>query len=119
MPANMSEESQGFREDLKAVPGELRATRDDVEGKLSQAAEDRPVVRQALDLRWLVLAAVVALVIAFVARLAGLGFIVSLVLFLVLFIGGWLALSRAAAPRPPAEREESEESEEAEERAES
>ena len=115
MPATMSEEGQGFREDLKAVPGELRATRDDVERKLTEATEERPVVRKALDLRLLLLAAVVALVIAFVAQLAGLGFILSLLLFLVLFIGGWLGLSRAAAPRPPAESDESDESDERDE----
>jgi Flp pilus assembly protein TadB len=88
-----------MREDLKAVPDELRATRDDMERKLSEAAEEHPAVGKALDLRLLLLAAAVALVVAFVARIVGLPFILSLLLFLAVFIGGWLGLSRAAAPR--------------------
>ena len=88
-----------MREDLKGVPDELRATRDDVERKLGAAAEEHPAVRQALDFRLLLLAAAVALVIAFVARIAGLGFLLSLLIFLVVFLGGWLGLARAAAPR--------------------
>jgi hypothetical protein len=91
-----------MREDLKAVPEELRATRDDVERKLSETAEEHPAVRKALDFRLLLAAAAVALIVAFVARLAGLGFVLSLLIFLVLFAGGWIGLSRAAAPRRPA-----------------
>ena len=91
-----------MREDLKGVPDELRATRDDVERKLGEAAEEHPTVRQALDFRLLLLAAAVALVIAFVARIAGLGFLLSLLIFLVVFFGGWVGLARAAAPRRPA-----------------
>jgi Flp pilus assembly protein TadB len=90
-----------MKEDLKAVPDELRATRDDVERKLAETAEEHPAVREALDFRLLLLAAAVALVVAFVARLAGLSFIFSLLLFLAVFFGGWLGLARASAPRRP------------------
>ncbi|MDX6697929.1 MAG: hypothetical protein QOE65_1326 [Solirubrobacteraceae bacterium] len=90
-----------MREDLKAVPDELRATRDDVERRLSDTAEEHPAVAQALDLRFVLAAGAVALVVAFVARIAGLGFLPSLLLFLVLFGAGWLGLARAAAPRRP------------------
>jgi Flp pilus assembly protein TadB len=88
-----------MREDLKALPDELRATRREAEQKLQETAEEHPVVREALDLRILLAAALGALVIAFVLRLAGLGFAISLLVFLVLFVGGWLGISRAAAPR--------------------
>ena len=91
-----------MREELKGVPDEVRATRDDVERKLSETVEEHPTVRQALDFKLLLVAAAVALVVAFVARLAGLGFILSLLIFLVLFGGAWLGLARAAAPRRPA-----------------
>ncbi|HVE67376.1 MAG TPA: hypothetical protein VNB64_02220 [Solirubrobacteraceae bacterium] len=91
-----------MREDLKGVPDEVRATRDDVERKLSDTVEEHPTVRQALDFRLLLVAAAVALVVAFVARLAGLGFVLSLLIFLVLFGGAWIGLARAAAPRRPA-----------------
>jgi len=96
-----------MREDLKGVPDELRATRDDVERKLSDATENRPAVEKALDLKLVLIAAVVALVVAFVLRLVGLGMIPSLLVFLVLFGGLWVGLSRAAAPRPPAEADSS------------
>lgn len=91
-----------MREDLKGVPDELRATRDDVERKLSEAADEHPAVRAALDFRLLLAAAALALVVALAARVAGLGFAPSLLLFLVLFAGGWIAISRYAAPRRPA-----------------
>jgi uncharacterized membrane protein len=90
-----------MREDLKAVPDEMRATRDDMERRLSETAEEHPAVAQALDLRLVLIAAAVALVVAFIVRVAGLGFVPSLLVFLALFAGGWLGLSRAAAPRRP------------------
>jgi type VI protein secretion system component VasF len=90
-----------MKEDLKAVPDELRAMRDDAERQLSDTAEEHPAVRQALDLRLVLVAGAVALVVAFVVRLVGAGFVLSLLVFLVLFAGGWLGLSRAAAPRRP------------------
>lgn len=93
--------SRLMKEDLKAIPDEVRATRRDAERKLSETAEEHPVVREALNLRLLLIAAVVALVVALVLRIAGLGFALSLLVFLVLFGGGWLGLSRMAAPRKP------------------
>jgi hypothetical protein len=40
-------------------------------------------------------------VVAFVARLIGLGFPLALLLFFLLFGGLWAGITRAAAPRPP------------------
>ena len=90
-----------MREDLKAIPDEVRATRQEAERKLADTAEEHPAVRQALDLRLLVVNAAIALVLALALRLAGLGFAISLLVFLVLFLGGWIVLVRVSAPRPP------------------
>ena len=96
-----------MKEDLKAIPDELRATHRDAERKLAETADEHPVVREALDLKLLLLAAVVALAVAFVLRLVGLAFTLSLLVFLVLFLGGWLGLSRLSAPRRQTEPSES------------
>ena len=93
--------SRPMREDLKAIPDEVRATRREAERKLADTAEEHPAVRQALDLRLLVVNATIALVLALALRLAGLGFAISLLVFLVLFLGGWVVLARASAPRQP------------------
>ncbi len=90
-----------MKEELKAVPDEVRATRRDVERKLRETEDEHPVVREAMDLRLLVVAAGIAIVLAFALRLAGLGFALSLVAFVVLLAGIWLGLARLAAPRRP------------------
>lgn len=96
-----------MREDLKGVPDEVRKTRDDVDRKLTETVDEHPVVGKALDFRLLLIAAAVALVVAFVARIAGLGFVMSLLVFVLVFAGGWLGLARAATPRPPTDSERS------------
>lgn len=88
-----------MKEDLKAVPDEMRAARRDTDRRLADIEEEHPIVREALDWRLVLAAAAIALVVAFVARLVGLGFALSLGLFVVLFAGGWFVLSRRAAPR--------------------
>ena len=90
-----------MREDLKAVPEDVRAAGREAEHKLEATADEHPIVREALDLRLLLVAAAVALLVAFGVRVAGAGFLISLVLFVVLFVGGWLLAARAAAPRRP------------------
>jgi hypothetical protein len=95
----MDRTSTSFTEDLRAVPEDVRQSAREADQKLQEMAAERPAFAKALDLRLLAAAAVAALVVAFLARLAGVGFVLSLVLFLVLFLGGWLGLASAAAPR--------------------
>jgi hypothetical protein len=95
----MERRSTSFTEDLRGVPDDVRESTREADRKLGEMAAEKPMFAKALDLRLLVIVAVVALVVAFLARLAGLGFVLSLLFFLVLFLGGWLVLVRTAAPR--------------------
>src|SRR5215207_3267685 len=97
----MAPTSINFKEDLKAVPQDVRQSAREADQKLEEVAGEKPAFGQALDLRLVAVAAAVALVVAFLLRLAGLGFVPSLGLFLILFLGGWFVAVRAAAPRPP------------------
>jgi uncharacterized protein (DUF58 family) len=94
----------GFREDIRAVPDDVRTVMRDVEGSLEEKAEERPIVRYMLDLRIVLVAALGAFVIALILMLIGLGFIFSLIVFLLLLIGLWLVIAGAAAPRRPTTR---------------
>jgi hypothetical protein len=88
-------------EDLKGLPDDLREVRRDADRALQRAAEERPALTWALDVRVVLTAGTIALVTALVARLAGLGFPPALLLFLVLFGGLWAGITRAASPRRP------------------
>jgi Flp pilus assembly protein TadB len=88
-------------DDLRAIPDDLREVRDEADRALERAAAERPALSWALDVRVVLTAATVALVIAFVTRLAGLGFLLALLVFLLLFAGLWAGITRAAAPRRP------------------
>jgi hypothetical protein len=100
-----------IRDDLRDVPKDLRALPDDVrsavreaEGSLDETAERRPILRYLLDLRIVLVAAVAAFVIALILRLIGLGFLFSMIVFLLLLVGLWLVIAGAAAPRRPTTR---------------
>jgi hypothetical protein len=94
----------GFRDDIRAVPDDMRTVARDVEGSLEEKAEERPIVRYVLDLRIVLVAVVSAFVIALILRLIGLGFLPSLLVFLLLMVGLWLLIAGAAAPRRPTSR---------------
>jgi uncharacterized protein YacL len=94
----------GFRDDIRAVPDDVRNAMRETEGSLEETAERRPIVRYVLDLRIVLVAVVVAFVIALILRLIGLGFIFSLIVFLLLLVGLWLVIAGAAAPRRPTSR---------------
>jgi hypothetical protein len=88
-------------DDLKAIPEDLREVAHETERKLQQAVEEHPALTWALDLRVVLTAAIIALATSFVARLAGLGFLLALLLFVALFAGVWAGITRMAAPRRP------------------
>jgi hypothetical protein len=90
-----------FTEDLKAVPKDVRDARHEVERKLDKAVEEKPAVARALDLKIVLLAAAGAFLLALLARLVGLGFMPSFILFLVVFAGAWFVLAKASAARRP------------------
>lgn len=94
----------GFRDDIRAVPDDVRNASREVEGSLEETAERRPIVRYLLDLRIVLVAIVGAFVIALVLRLIGLGFVFSMIVFLLLLVGLWLVIAGAAAPRRPTSR---------------
>ena len=88
-------------EDLKAVPEDMRAVAHTADEKLQQAARERPALIWALDVRVALAAAAVALLVAFVLRMAGLAFVPALLLFGLLFAGVWAGITRAASRRGP------------------
>ena len=88
-------------EDLKALPDDLREVRRDADEKIEQAAEDRPALAWALDLRIPLMAGLLALLVAVIVRVLGVGFLPAFVLFLLCFAGAWVALTKVAAPRKP------------------
>ena len=88
-------------QDLKALPDDLRTVTDKADRALEHAEAERPALRWALDIRVVLTSAAIALVVALVARLIGLGSPLALLLFGALFAGLWAGITRAAAPRPP------------------
>jgi hypothetical protein len=94
----------GFRDDIRAVPDDVRNVMRETEDSLEEAAERRPIVRYVLDLRIVLVAVVGAFVIALILRLIGLGFVFSMIVFLLLLVGLWLVIAGAAAPRRPTSR---------------
>ena len=88
-------------QDLKALPDDMRTVADNADRALEHAEAERPALKWALDIRVVLTSAAIALVVAFVARLAGLGFLLALFVFFALFAGLWAGITRAAAPRPP------------------
>jgi hypothetical protein len=88
-------------EDLRAIREDWRDVKDNADRKLQNAEEEHPSLRWALDLRVVLTAAAVALLVSLVVHLAGAGFIPTLLLFLVLFAGVWAGITRAATPRRP------------------
>jgi hypothetical protein len=88
-------------QDLKALPDDLRTVADDADRALEHAEAERPALKWALDIRVVLTSAAIALVVAVVARLVGLGFPLSLLLFFMLFAGLWAGITHAAAPRRP------------------
>jgi Flp pilus assembly protein TadB len=97
----MKPQRSGLGEDLRAIPEDLRSAARHADREIKQAAAERPALAQALDPRLVIVIAALALLAAVVLRAAGLGFLPSLLVFLVLFAGGWLGVSRAAAARRP------------------
>src|SRR3954449_13452678 len=75
-PKEMTEDLGALREDLGQV-------KERADAKLAKAEADRPELAWLLDVRVVLVAAAVSLLIAFVARLAGLPFLLALLLFLV------------------------------------
>ncbi len=90
----ISEHVEALREDLGGI-------RDRTDEKLEAAVEERPSLRLALDFRVVLTAAAVALGLAVLARLLGLGYVLSLLVFAALFAGLWAGIPRVAAPRRP------------------
>jgi hypothetical protein len=88
-------------QDLKALPDDLRNVTDNADRALEHAEAERPALRWALDIRVVLTSAAIALVVALVLHLIGLGSPLALLLFFVLFAGLWAGITRAAAPRPP------------------
>jgi hypothetical protein len=88
-------------QDLKGVPDDLRTVSDDADRALEHAESEHPALKWALDIRVVLASAAIALVVAFVARLVGLGFLLALLLFFALFAGLWAGITHAAAPRRP------------------
>src|SRR3954449_9482481 len=86
-------------EDLKALPDDVREMARGTEDKLQEATKDKPTLAWALDFRVVLTAAAVAILVSLVLRLAGLGFLLTLLLFFILFGGLWYGISRFAAPR--------------------
>jgi hypothetical protein len=87
--------------DLKAVPDDLRTVNDNADRALQNAEAERPALRWALDVRVVLTSAALALLIALVAHLVGLGSTLSLLLFFALFAGLWAGITHRAAPRRP------------------
>ena len=87
--------------DLKAVPDDLRTVTDNADRALESAEAEHPSMRWALDIRVVLTSAAIALLVAFVAHLVGLGSVLSLLLFFALFAGVWAGITHAAAPRRP------------------
>ena len=77
----------------------MRDAAHDLEAKLDEKVRERPALSWALDVRVVLTSAAVALAIALVARLIGVGYLMALILFFVLFAGLWTGISSAAAPR--------------------
>jgi hypothetical protein len=88
-------------QDLKAVPDDLRTVTDDADRAFENAEAEHPALKWALDIRVVLTSAAIALVVALVARFAGLGFVLALLLFFALFAGLWAGIPHAAAPRRP------------------
>jgi hypothetical protein len=86
-------------EDLKALPDDVRQMARGTEDKLQDATKDKPTLAWALDFRVVLTAAAVAILVSLVLRLAGLGFLLTLLVFFLLFGGLWYGISRFAAPR--------------------
>lgn len=93
---DLNEHMEALREDLGGLKGRT-------DGKLEEAVADRPALRLMLDFRVVLTAAAVSLAIAVVARMIGLGYLLSLLLFAGLFAGLWFGIPRAAAARRPNE----------------
>jgi hypothetical protein len=88
-------------DDLKAIPDDLREVARETDRKLEHAAQEHPALTLVFDVRVVLTAATIALVTALVARFAGLGFLLALLIFLALFAGLWAAITRIASPRRP------------------
>ena len=79
----------------------MRTVADNADRALEHAEAERPALKWALDIRVVLTSAAIALVVAFVAHLAGLGSPLALLLFFALFAGLWAGITHAAAPRRP------------------
>jgi hypothetical protein len=90
-------------EDLGALREDLGQVKEKADEKLAQAEADRPELAWLLDVRVVLASAAISLLIAFVARLAGLPFLLALLLFLILFGALWTGISRAGTPRRSAQ----------------
>lgn len=86
-------------EHVEAIREDLGGIKERTDRKLQDAVEDRPSLRMALDFRVVLTAAAVSVGIAVAARLIGLGYVLSLLLFALLFAGLWYGIPRVAAPR--------------------
>jgi Flp pilus assembly protein TadB len=93
-----------LREDLRAVPDEVRSLAREGDQRLREKTEERPVLAHALDFKVVLGAAAIAFVVALLLTLIGLPSMLSIVIFLILFGVLWWVLARAAAPRRATER---------------
>ena len=105
MRANeLTDELKALPRDLKALPDDVRDVTRNADEKLREATRDRPAFMWATDIRVVLTAAALAVLLALVFRWAGLGFVPTLLLFALLFGGVWAGITRLAAPRKPTRR---------------
>ena len=114
-PENVTQDDVGFRESLSEGAGEIREdfSKDNIETKLRESVQERPVLKYLLDmgivLRALLIAAIICLIVVWVSPKAA-GF------FLVVgFLGAWAGLAvreynrrRPTEPANPAEDDDDE-----------
>lgn len=93
-----SAEGSDLREGLRATPDMVRDSVRDADERLGERVEERPALGHALDWRVAAGAFLIALVVAFVLRLLGMGLMVSFILFVALFVGLWGLGARVFAP---------------------
>ena len=85
-------------DDLKGAPDVMRDTVRDTDQAFAEKIDSSRTAANALDWRTVLTAAAIALVIAGVLRIIVLGPMVSVVLFVVLFLAGWALLANSRFP---------------------
>jgi cation transport ATPase len=113
MAEEIEQSGYGLKDGLRETKDEFREelSRDKIEGRLSDAASERPLVRHLLSwttvLRALAIAAVLTLLTGLLISWA-----VAAVVLVVVFLGAWAALAASAynkrRPTKPIDTEEDE-----------